>query len=304
MQQTCSVMFARFPYGAIEHPNSVDWLVETVCKAKADPRIRDVFNVKLNDTPITMTRNRACKLAKDRGADFLVMLDNDMSPDLKLPGAKPFWDTSFDYAWRHYPHGPCAVAAPYCGPPPHENVYIFRWATYASDDPNPHYRLEQFTREEAAGRGGHEIVAALPTGLFILDVRALDRIPAPWFRYQWTDQYETHKASTEDVYFTRNLSLAGVPQVVNWDAWAGHVKPKTVGKPVVMTSDQVSDHFREALTRRQKADERLIMVGDDPDQRLEATTLSTTMRGFRMPCATTQSAVLLDRHNGTVLPVP
>jgi hypothetical protein len=256
-------MFARFPFGACDHPDTSDWLVSTVLKAKADPRISDLFHWRIDDTPITMGRNRCIQIAKDARADLLLMLDSDMSPDLPEPGGKPFWDTSFEFIYRHYDRGPSVVAAPYCGPPPHENCYVFRWASIQSDHPDADMRLEQFTREEAAIRGGFEKVAALPTGLFLLDMRAIERLTPPYFYYEWTDQFEQAKASTEDVTFTRDLSLAGVPLYVNWDAWAGHWKRKRVGKPKLITAEQVGKQFREAVLRNHHYGDRLVMVGDD-----------------------------------------
>lgn len=259
------LFIARFPFCASEHPDGTDWLVSTVIKAKADSRISEVLHQKIDDTPITMSRNRAVKQALANKADVLLMLDSDMSPDLPLAGAKPFWDTSFNYLWQHFGKGPCVIAAPYCGPPPHEVPYIFRWCTFQGDNPNPDVRLEMFSREEAATRIGFETVAALPTGLILIDLRAIERIPRPWFDYEWKDEERSEKASTEDVYFTRNLSLAGVPQVANWDAWAGHVKRKTVSKPQLLTSDAVSEQFRDAIDRRVKSNEKVMVVqGETP----------------------------------------
>jgi hypothetical protein len=51
------------------------------------------------------------------------------------------------------------------------------------------------------------------------------------FYYEWKDEWEDQKASTEDVAFTRDLNYAGVPVYCNYDAWAAHVKMKVVTKP-------------------------------------------------------------------------
>lgn len=255
----CSVLFARFPFGASEHPAVTDWLVSTVLKAKADARISDVLHTRVDDTPITMGRNRVLKLAWDRGIDLVLMVDSDMHPDLPLPGAVPFWDSSLDFLLSH--QGPCVVGAPYCGPPPVENVYVFRWAHMQDGHPNADLKVQQYDREDAAQRGGFEEVAALPTGLVLIDVRALARLTPPWFEYEYEDPpFNTRKSTTEDVFFTRNLSLAGVPQYVNWDAWAGHYKTKLVGKPTVLTSEAVREQFRDAVAKNRRSGERLIDV--------------------------------------------
>jgi hypothetical protein len=259
-----SVMLATFPFGGTECFQARNWLCQLVRTLGKDSRVGTLRSMDVDDTPITMSRNRVLKEAKRQGMDFVLMLDSDMHPDRYMgnAGVKPFWESSFEFMLRH--HGPCAVAAPYCGPPPHENVYIFRWATYQTGSPNPDLRLEQYGREEAAIRAGVEEVAALPTGVYLLDMRAIDRIKPPYFEYEYEDAEQTRKASTEDVYFTRNLTLAGVPQYCNWDAWAGHVKRKVVEKPMVVTSDTVRDVFRDSLIRDIKGGERLVDVNPGP----------------------------------------
>ncbi len=252
------VMIARFPFCNVENPDLTDWLVKTVLEMKSDPRVGDILHMKVDDTPITMGRNRACKFALEKGCDLLLMLDSDIKPDVPEPGARPFWRSSFDFMLQH--NGPCCVAAPYCGMPPHENVFIFHWMKKQTDNPNADLSLEQYTREQATKMAGIQEAAALPTGVFLMDMRALKFIGLPWFDYEYTDQYQTEKATTEDVYFTRNLSLAGVPQYCNWDAWAGHHKRKLVGKPKPLTVESVRDQFREAIASGRSSHEKLIDV--------------------------------------------
>jgi hypothetical protein len=261
-----SLMVATFPFGGTESFRSRNWLIRTAVKIHQDSRFAHVHNMDIDDTPIPMSRNRVMKEALARNCDLVLMIDSDVHPDMYLgmdAQIKPFWDSSLEFMFKHA--GPGVVAAPYCGPPPHENVYIFRWANQESNQPNPDLRLEQYTREEAAVRVGFERVAALPTGLILIDTRVLKYLKPPYFRYEYTDEQETDKASTEDVVFTRNLDLAGVPQYVNWDAWCGHVKRKTVGKPIILTSDSVQDSYRTALERNIRSGERLLDVGNAPD---------------------------------------
>lgn len=257
-----TVMIATFPFGGSECFETRNWLIKTHREIEKDDRVAHLVTMDVNDTPITMSRNRVLKAALKRNVDFVLMVDSDMKPDLYLghPDVRPFWESSFDFMLKH--EGPCAIAAPYCGPPPHENVYVFRWAVLESEQPNPDFKLDQYPREEATIRVGIEEVAALPTGVFLLDMRALRYLEPgkPWFDYEWTDAEQTEKASTEDVYFTRNLCLAGVPQYVNWDAWAGHVKRKVVGRPMIVTADSIRGTFREALKANVKSNERIIDV--------------------------------------------
>lgn len=265
-----NVMIARFPGGACDHPDTTDWLVETVLKAKKDPRIGRVLRWRKDDTPITMSRNLCLEVAKRNDIDVVCMIDSDMNPDAYLPGndnglyadpgAKPFWDTSLDFLLAH--PQPCIVAAPYCGRPPHENVFVFQWQNLQSGHPNTDLSLEQFKREEAARMAGIQEVAALPTGLILIHTGVLQGLKPPHFYYEWTDETESEKASTEDVTFTRDVSLAGYPIYCNWDAWAGHHKRKCVGKPVALSVDDVREQMREAVLNNRARAERLIMVNE------------------------------------------
>lgn len=257
-----TLLKATFPYGGFERKECRRWLERLAVKVHDDRRWGKVYDMEVDDTPITMSRNRVCKQALELGADFVLMVDSDMDPDAYLgsdPLAKPFYETTVDFMLAH--DGPCAVAAPYCGPPPNENVYVFTWRKFQSGHPNVDLKLDQFTREEAAFFAGIQEAAALPTGIFMMHTEALKSLRPPWFEYEYEDEpYRTRKSSTEDVFFTRNLSLAGVPQYCNWDAWAGHMKYKSVGKPQVLTADQVRDQFREALLRGRKLNERQVFV--------------------------------------------
>lgn len=263
-KQSFNVMIARFPHGGQEHPDVVDWLIPTVMAMKNDRRIKEIIPWRRDDTPITMSRNECMNVAKQQGADFVLMIDSDMCPDCNHkdtlntpqwidPAALKFWPTSWDFAYRKRLAGePCVIGAPYCGPPPHENVYVFHWQTLESDRPADEIHdlsLEQYTREHAATLRGILPCAALPTGLIVIDMQAIEKLESPYFHYEWNDATEAGKASTEDVVFTRDLSMRGVEQYCNWDSWAGHWKRKLVGKPQPVTSKAVSTKFTNAVLR-------------------------------------------------------
>lgn len=286
-----NILVACFSYGgnggiASEHPDVRNWLLQTIPKMKADPRIHRVSLVDISDTPITMTRNRSVVVARQSEADVLLMVDSDMRPDLLVgrdPYAVPFWDTAFSHLYRHWDRGPSVIAAPYCGPPPCENVYVFRWANQASMPAaaeEADMQLVQVTRAEAYEQCGIQEAAALPTGLCAFDVRAFEltepKKPGDpsWFEYEYTDLYRSEKGSTEDVYATRNLSLAGIlqlgynPLFCAWSSWAGHWKPKCVGRPNLLTADAVAENFRRAAMRlpaHQKQAEVCSAVYDEID---------------------------------------
>jgi hypothetical protein len=307
--QQYKVAICRFPGGGVEHPDIGDWLADTRYKMRQDPRICGVGNWRKSDTPITMVRNCAVKETLAQGADYILMIDNDMGPDYLVgnPGVEPFWDVAWEFMMarrarelqeqadsearlfdgiteddnidaaydaqdaldeelaeiaKKFP--PATIAAPYCGPPPAECPYIFRWKTSQSDHPDPDFKLAMIEREDAAIQTGIEQVAALPTGLILYDARVFKILDPPWFEYEYEDPpFNTAKASTEDVFQTRNASLIGLPQFVAWDCWAIHHKSKAVKKPVILTIDAVRDQLREHLLHGRKTGERINHVHPD-----------------------------------------
>ena len=259
MQQKFNVGLVTFSYGgnggiSSEVPDIREWMVPLVSELSRDERVDQIRIWNLADTPITMTRNRAVLQAREFGVDVLVMIDSDMKPD--LGGSKPFFTSSFDFLVDHYHKGPVIIGAPYCGPPPNECVYVFRWQNQQSLNPNPDFQLEMYDRHTAVKLAGIQECAALPTGLIMYDMRVFELTEPkqegdkPWFYYEHPDLYQSQKASTEDVTMTRDVSLVGTqklgynPVFCNWDAWAGHWKPKCVGKPIFIDAKGVSDKMK------------------------------------------------------------
>ena len=297
MTASYSVHVCQFPGNNVTHPDASDWIASTLVKMKSDPRISRVGRWKKSDTPITMVRNDAVKEALALGADYILMIDSDMGPDY-LVGvdsyARPFWDVAWEFMMNrrkdevadlaggeptHSPHmadryAPATIAAPYCGPPPKELPYIFRWKNWQSDHPEPDYHLQMIEREDAAHRAGIEEVAALPTGLILYDARVFkvmrEKNVLPWFDYEYEDQpFNTRKSTTEDVFQTRNASMLGLPQFVAWDCWPLHYKLKPVPKPSVLTQAQMRGVMRNAFEARfEDHDTRILMVNrHDPKHR-------------------------------------
>lgn len=292
MQQKFTVGICTFSYGgnggiSSEVPDIREWMVPLVAELSRDQRVENVRIWNLADTPITMTRNRSVLMAREFGVDILVMVDSDMKPDINAGqiDAKPFFQSSFDFLVNHYPKGPCVIGAPYCGPPPMECVYVFRWQNMQSDNPNPDFQLEMFDRNTAISLAGIQECAALPTGLIMYDMRAFALTePAsdqakPWFYYEWKDKFCAEKASTEDVTMTRDLSLVGAdklgynPVFCNWDAWAGHWKPKCVGKPQVIAAKGVSEKLKASWAASYDPDVKLVSLR--PSQLLQQKLLAS-----------------------------
>lgn len=275
-----SILFCRFPGGSAEHPDSSDWVFSQIEKIQANKekyRVSKWGRAKYSNTPITMTRNLAVKNALAGGWDYLLMIDSDMSPDIGGSDSVPFFDSSWRFllalrdiedemrskgAPTDQMPRPATVAAPYCGPAPDELVYVFQWKTTESGCKNPSFSLEMIERESTIYRSGIQEVAALPTGLILYDMRVFKELPPPWFEYEWTDETRSVKATTEDVYQTRNASLLRMPQFCNWDAWSWHIKSKYVGKPVLMTIDSVHRSLADAINLGLKRGDRYVFVDD------------------------------------------
>lgn len=277
----------RFPYGGKGATTSEiaevgTYLFQLGAKLARFDRIEpNVAMFTHADTPITLTRNQTIMEAHRAGADLLLMLDSDNAPDLYFgvdAGVPRFFDTAFEILDRNFDSGPCILYAPYCGPPPHpieggeEVPFVFKWHTTKSGPGNRFGKLALMSREEAAVRGGYEKVPAGATGLMLIDMRAfnftavpdLQKINPPWFDYEWGDPpFNTKKATTEDVFFTRNATMAGIPVYVLWDCWAGHSKPEMVGKPVVIHSDTINAMYREAVLRGARSDEKQIQLNPE-----------------------------------------
>ena len=256
-----TLLIARFPGSGSERMETADWLVETAYEMgrKSHPAhhwIKPLRPKRYTDTPIDMVRNRAVAEAKAAGVDYLVMVDSDMAIDYGVgvdPRAKPFLPTALD--WMLQFGKPCVCGVPYVGPPPFENVYVFKWATPETRGGNFVASLEQFGREEATVRRGVEQVAALATGCVVIDMRVFDLLPHPHFYYEYDDERRLSKASTEDVTFSRDLAFLKVPQFVFWDCWAGHMKTKLCPRPEILPSDFVCDRLLRRAAAGRKEDE-------------------------------------------------
>jgi hypothetical protein len=291
MQQKFNVGFCTFSYGgnggiSSEVPDIREWMVPLVAELSRDARVDQIRIWNLADTPITMTRNRAVLQAREFGVDVLVMIDSDMKPDILAgdPSAKPFFKSSFDFLVDHYHKGPCVIGVPYCGPPPVECVYVFRWNNMQTSNPNPDFQLEMYDRHTAVKLAGIQECAALPTGLIMYDMRAFEvtepksDADKPWFYYEYKDQFQAEKASTEDVTMTRDLSLVGTqklgynPVYCNWDAWAGHWKPKCVGKPQFIQAKDISQKLKSCWEANYDAGSTLVDFKCSPtfDKELKA----------------------------------
>lgn len=177
-----------------------------------------------------------------------------------------------------------------------ENVYVFYFSdfeTQAEGSPRGAIRLEAYSRTHAATMRGIQEIGAGPTGVIMYSIDAFDLFPPitppekilqmhkagelgteraiqllnrqSWFFYE-TNPLRTEKQSTEDVTNTREIQLAGKVKFkqsvvfCNWDSWAGHWKPKCVGRPRPLPIEAVSQMFQDAVHDNHSLHDRAIEV--------------------------------------------
>ena len=295
-ERSYSLAVLRFPGNNQEHPASSGWVIEHMRKWLTDPRISRVFHLRKSDTPITMVRNLLVEKALEENADYILMIDSDMHPDVE-PDGKPFWDVAWEFMMERRereeahrdnlasiavqtkmpPSGfdeemfklfpPATIGAPYCGPPPHECVFVFKVAQPEGNTPaapRP-YTIQLYDRDHASEFSGIFEVAALPTGLILYDARVFKRLPPPWFEYEWADEERTTKGSTEDLVQTRNAARIGMPQFCAWDCWAGHIKPKVVRKPRALAVNDAYDAMADAVRKGNRGGYQVKIMGSPED---------------------------------------
>lgn len=255
MKKTWTIMLARFPYMAMERPEITEWCVSAAMWADKHPEIEGTLKFWfINDTPITMGRNRAVLAAINNKIDILVMCDSDMVFDIDR--THPFLPSAFDFIKSRWEQAPTIISAPYCTGAETYNPVMGTWRTYKD---GYEVKAEVYTREEAAGFSGIQPCSLQGTGLMAIDMRVFTgfevggevvKLPPPWFYYEYTDETNTFKASTEDMVFTRNVTLLFGKRdleiaYVDWDAWAYHVKPQFVGKPHTLSIKTIAALHRE-----------------------------------------------------------
>jgi hypothetical protein len=274
----------RFSYDGMCRVEQGQWIARIAPILAAHPRVADVAWSCPIGYPITCLRNAALLTAAQQGFHFVLFLDNDMIFDIhaqdglmnyahlpKLPNQQPFMPAALDFALEH--PGPCVIAAPYCAGPPEERVLVHRFSEYEpnANHPTRGVRLQCFSREEVETRTGYEMVAALPTGMMLIDTRVTQLLHPPYFSYEYGDENETRLAGTEDVVFSRNLYYLGIPQFVSWDSWAAHAKTMFVGKPLHYPPSAYPEAIRKTWDRdiiRRSANQRPVDVLNEEAERI------------------------------------
>lgn len=255
MIQKWKVMLATFPYGGVQRDEITPWCMSAALWAHDRADIDgELLYWSVNDTPVTMSRNRAIVTAVNSGADILVLVDSDMVPDIDRK--HPFLPNAFEFIKSRWHSAPTIISAPYCTAGPDYLPVMGTWRTHRGGF---EIKSELYTREEAESFHGIRPCSLQGTGLMALDMRIFTgfeiggeivKLEPPWFRYEFTDATNALKATTEDMYFTRQVTLLFAQHgleigYVDWDAWAYHVKPQFVGKPQGVMLRAIAEMQRE-----------------------------------------------------------
>jgi methyltransferase family protein len=243
------------PMGGMSHQESVSRFhadAERVCTIRQD--LEPLIYCPDKKFPTDVARNHA--------ADGLLSLQKPIQPTVVFMIDDDMWvedgcfEVMLDFLLNH--HGPAVIGLPYCTGGLHEMPCVFEWgsASNASIDENnlPHsfandqnHLLINVGREDAARRTGIERVANIGTGCIAYRIECFEKFPPPWYAYTY-NRKGTAVLETEECCFHRRLYFAGVPIYVHWDHWAQHKKDMWVGKPRVVTDEQIEALH---LTQRQ-----------------------------------------------------
>jgi hypothetical protein len=249
------MLLARFAYGGIERTEIVEWTATASLWAARQPDITGgLLQWHIDDTPVTMCRNRAVLAAIENDVDILVLIDSDMSPDIDKN--TPFLPRAFEFIKSRWHIAPTIISAPYCTAAPAYNPVMGIWRKYRDGF---EVKSDLYTREEAEVLKGIQPCPLQGTGLMAIDMRVFTgfavgaemvKLAPPWFYYEYKDSYHAEKVSTEDMVFTRNVTLEFAKHdleigFVDWDCWAYHVKTEFVGKPHTLTVRDIAQLRKE-----------------------------------------------------------
>ena len=212
--------------------------MRTAIAMKRDRRVSQIYPLYLTGSfPISMLRNRAVSNALAVGCDYLLMIDNDMVPDLPIEDHSgnevSFWKTAWEFMINRRERevdevlSPAVIAAPYlCNED--GDFYSTDWKYPDNPWKSDYEDLVPISRDDAFSRRGIQTVATTQTGLILYDLRVFDIIPPPWFTFEWQDSHQFFMLASEDHFQTRRCSVFGCPVYMAWDCWAGHLKTQFV----------------------------------------------------------------------------
>ena len=195
-----------------------------------------------NVVPHSAARNIAVDEAQQRGADVLVMLDDDMGPVTR------WFDEAVKEIWLNLQKGrpPIVIASPYCTGGEKEDPLVFRYRTNKNNYENSGFQMSRYTREEAAAERGLVEVENVGPGCIAYDMRAFSLIKKPYYEFMWADDAHTIMKASEDIFCHQQMRAANVHIFADFDNWSSHFKVGEITQPKILHPSQV-DTFREKM---------------------------------------------------------
>jgi predicted O-methyltransferase YrrM len=232
------------PLGSGSHREEVSRFhvdAEITCRLRED--LGELVYMPVKRFPTNVARNFAADQLRQIKPDVVFMIDDDMWVQ------DGCFERMVDFLLNH--QGPAVIGLPYCMGGVQENVCVFEWGSASNPTIDENNLIHSWTqdqthlvvnvgREDAARRTGIERVANLGTGCIAYSGKCFDIIQPPWYDYTYNAK-GTEVLETEECCFHRKLFFAGVPLYVDWDNWAQHHKSNWVGKPAIVTPEQLDN---------------------------------------------------------------
>lgn len=235
-----SILFCLPTALEICKPDIAMWFMHLGFELGQRGMVSKICGFRLRSSRILCNRNMFVEMAMAEKYDYICMVDPDMRPDLYartymadtsdciLETAKPFVSVALEFLAK-YPFA--VIAAPACCDPPDRKVNVFR----AKDGKSTRVTHEEAHAEVSAPEPSIEQVAAIGTGLMMIPTAIFSALKRPFFDDEYADDAKTSPSRTQDIYFTENCSLSGIPVYCAWMCWAGHYKEVTLGCPGIDT---------------------------------------------------------------------
>ena len=255
------VLVARLCASGFHRAEVTNWIIELVVASLTQPKLielldNDILHVPIQQCGTDVARNRIVKVARERKADLVFMVDDDMRPPVG------WFQAAVEFLTNH--QGPAVLGCPYVCAPPREEVQVFDWGGDESGTAGHPWGIEHVGRNDACRRKGIERCDQIGTGCIAYRTDAFERIPAPWYAYTYNEDHTAH-VETEDCYCHRHLAQAGVPLYCHWDFWAGHWKGKWCEKPQRIEQKDIDRAYLEAARAELRQEVRAEFQMPEPE---------------------------------------
>lgn len=219
-----------------EHPRFGRWLTQMAVTVTHDPMCAGYRDHYSTEHRIHIARNQSVDAAQQTGCDYIVFGDPDMNPDFRLfnpyltaqaqpkarEWAKPFLPSSLKFMQTEA----CGViGSPAISGPPDCKINVFK---------DRGDNVTRMSHEEYANTPPSFLqVAAIGTGLMLIDMKVFDILKKPYFEDlahpDGDNLLSVHQS--QDCRFCLKCGEAGIPVYANLYAPSGHYKLESFEPP-------------------------------------------------------------------------